>query len=74
VKPTRKFERNHRDNLITRSVAKAINITNMLFQGIENPDVQQIDDGVNKFPIDTAGNMISNDRIIILIISLSLAG
>jgi hypothetical protein len=40
MKPIRKFERNHRDNLITKSVAKAINTTKMLFQGIENPDVQ----------------------------------
>jgi hypothetical protein len=57
--PINRVERNINDSFITISVNKAIKTTNILFHGIEKPDVQLIEDGVNKFPIETAGNNMS---------------
>jgi hypothetical protein len=74
ISPKSRYERNHKDSLITRSVANAINTTNMLFLLIESPAFQLIDECVNKFPIETAGNMPSIDKMIMLMINLSLIG
>ena len=74
IRPIKAFERNHSDSFIIRSVPKAINTMKMLFQGIENPHVQLIEDGVKKFPIDTAGNRIDTDINIRLKISLPFTG
>jgi hypothetical protein len=61
MNPINRFERNIKDSFITISFKKAIRTTTTLFHGREKPDVQLIQDGVNKFPIETAGN---NMRIV----------
>jgi hypothetical protein len=52
------WEKTIRLTFITKSLKKAINITKILFQDIENLPVQQIDARVVKFPTKMAGSKL----------------